>query len=360
MEDQKDLNGGSGPDRALVALSGGVDSAVAVRILQQQGFLVQAAVISFSPAHAPAVEAAKKAAVELDIPLSVLHCEQQFERQIIDPFCAMYASGRTPSPCVLCNPGVKFDALAKEADRLGIYYIASGPYAGCEEWDGAYAITKAQSLARDQSYMLYRLPQEILARLCLPLGAFHKEEIRLMAAELGLSNADAPDSQEICFIPGGDYATYINQRGIAGKQGRIVGPDGQDLGPHRGVVHYTVGQRKGLGVALGEPVFVKSIEENGDVHLARSGGEYAEGFRIFHVVSTHGRPFVPGDAYEVKIRSAAKPVACTIERTEKDFVDIRFQTPQRAVAPGQHAVLYQDRFIAGGGEIEHVLGRERS
>ncbi|MDL2252926.1 tRNA 2-thiouridine(34) synthase MnmA [Ruminococcaceae bacterium OttesenSCG-928-I18] len=343
------------PNHVLVALSGGVDSAVAVRILQQQGFLVEGAVISFSPAHQKAVEAAGRAAEELGIHLEILHCEALFEKKIIEPFCKTYAEGRTPSPCVLCNPEVKFRVLQEEADKRGIHWIASGHYARCEPWRGGYAIARAASAARDQSYMLYRLPQRVLERLCLPLGDFKKEEIRRMATENKLSCADAPDSQEICFIPQGDYTSFIENRGITGKQGRLFGPDGQDLGAHRGVIHYTVGQRKGLGVALGEPVFVRSIEKNGDIYLARTGGEYAEGIGIADTVFTGGAPVKAGARYEVKIRSAAKAVPCRILAAKEGRVEIGFLSPQRAAAPGQHAVLYEGEYIVGGGEIDTVF-----
>ncbi len=340
------------PDRILVALSGGVDSAVTVRILQQQGFAVQAAVIRFSPAHDKAVLAAQTAAGELGVPLSVLHGEELFEEAVIQPFCQMYAAGRTPSPCILCNPCVKFHLLAQEADRLGIPFIASGHYARCEEREGIHHIAKAQSAARDQSYMLYRLPQKILSRLCLPLGEFEKTEIREMAAAFGLSSADTPDSQEICFIPDGNYPAYIAQKGVADKPGRFIGPEGQDLGPHRGVMHYTVGQRKGLGLALGKPVFVKEINPAGDVVLALAGGEYAAAVVIGRLHTTSGQPLQAGQRYDVKIRSAAKPVPCRVESTAENSARLVFETPQRAIAPGQHAVLYEGPFVMGGGEMQ--------
>ncbi|MEG2931102.1 MAG: tRNA-specific 2-thiouridylase, partial [Ruthenibacterium sp.] len=244
-------------DKIVVGLSGGVDSSVCIRILREQGFDVRAAVIRFSPAHDKAVAAAVKAAQQLDVPLTIEDCTQQFERDVITPFCAAYCSGVTPSPCVLCNPLVKFRALASVADRFGIRYIASGHYARIAQTNGVYHVQTALSAARDQSYMLYRLPQDILARLCLPVGEFEKDDIRLMAAQAGLASANAPDSQEICFIPDGDYAAYITARGFTGAQGHFLGPRGEDLGPHKGVLHYTVGQRRGLHLAYGETVFIK-------------------------------------------------------------------------------------------------------
>ena len=177
------------PDRVLVALSGGVDSSVCVRILQEQGFAVEGLVIAFSPAHGAAVAAAQKSAQELGVPLAVLNCEPLFDKEVVEPFCQSYAAGETPNPCVVCNPMVKFRILAEEADRRGIRYIATGHYARVTERDGLYYIATPQSVARDQSSMLYRLGQDILERLCLPLGEFDKDEIREMARALHLSCA---------------------------------------------------------------------------------------------------------------------------------------------------------------------------
>ncbi|MEG0804631.1 MAG: tRNA-specific 2-thiouridylase, partial [Pygmaiobacter sp.] len=250
--------------RVLVGMSGGVDSSVCVKLLREEGFVVEGAVIRFSPAHEGAVEQARQVAAQLDVPLRVLDCCTEFETSVIQPFCESYCHGKTPNPCILCNPRVKFSALARAADDMGIHCIASGHYARIAKTDRGFAVQKAASTARDQSYMLYRLSQDILARLLLPLGAFEKPEIRAMARAMGLCCADAPDSQEICFIPDGDYASYIAQRGGSWLTGHFIAPDGTDLGAHKGVVHYTVGQRKGLGLSLNAPAFIKRIREDGN------------------------------------------------------------------------------------------------
>lgn len=341
-------------ERVLLALSGGVDSSVAVQLLRQKGFKVEAVVISFSPAHKPAIESAMRAAGELRVPISVLRCEELFEKTIIQPFCETYANGKTPCPCVLCNPGVKFRALAEEADRRGIYHIASGHYARLKKHNGEPLIARAISGERDQSYMLYRLPKSIRSRLHLPVGEYTKPTVREIATLMGLSCADAPDSQEICFIPDGDYTAFIKQQGITGLQGDFIGPDGQRLGPHQGVLHYTVGQRKGLGIALGVPVFVKKIEKDGDILLALSGDEYSKGIFLTKIVTADEAPLEDGAAYSVKIRSAAKPVPCRV-KWESGRISLLFETPQRAAAPGQHAVLYSDDLVIGGGEIEDMF-----
>lgn len=335
-------------DKVLMGMSGGVDSSVAVRILQEQGFAVQGAVIRFSPAHDAAVEAARQAADALSVELHVIDASELFEQQVVTPFCDSYCEGRTPNPCILCNPGVKFRLLAEKADELGCPYIASGHYARvelCE--DGLCRLCVPESAARDQTYMLYRLPQDILRRLVLPLGEFEKDDVREIARDIGLSCADAPDSMEICFIPDGDYSGFIRARGLTPKEGRFIGPDGEDLGPHAGVDHYTVGQRKGLGLAAGRPLFVKAILPGGDVQLAESGEEYSTRLTLSGIVTPDGKPLAGGD-YRVKIRSAAKAVPCQFDGDHT----VTFPEPVRAPAPGQSAVFYRGGFVFGGGFID--------
>ncbi|NLW77915.1 MAG: tRNA 2-thiouridine(34) synthase MnmA [Ruminococcaceae bacterium] len=340
--------------RVLLALSGGVDSSACIPLLQQAGYDVSACVIAFSPAHAGAVAAAQQVAQQAGIPLTVVHREDAFDALVVQPFCREYAAGRTPNPCPMCNPLVKFRALADEADRLGIDAIASGHYAQVREVDGTFYVAQAASAARDQSYMLYRLPQDILRRLLLPAGALEKADIRAVAAQSGFASANAPDSQEICFVPNGNYAGFIERRGVQGLPGRFIGPGGEDLGPHRGVLHYTVGQRRGIGLALGKPVFVKSILPGGDIRLAWGDGLYAAGVVLEDMLTTAGAPLPPGP-YTVKIRSMAKPAPCMLSYHDAGLPTLLFDTPQRAPAPGQHAVLYQNDLVVGGGVIRTVL-----
>lgn len=338
----------------LVALSGGVDSSVCVKILRDQGFDVHAVVFRFSPAHEAAVRAAEETARQMQVPLEIEDCGEAFEREVIAPFCAEYCAGRTPSPCVVCNPRVKFAALARVADRLGIRLIATGHYARVEEENGSYYIRTAVCGVRDQSYMLYGLGQEILARLCLPVGEFDKEDVRAMAAEAGLASADAPDSQEICFIPDGDYASYIAARGFSPRGGRFIGPDGEDLGAHKGVSHYTVGQRRGLGIAYGEPLFVRRIRPDGNIELALGQDEFFAGVILDSAARTDGMPVLPGQRYGVKVRSRAPAAPCTVEQVGERLA-LRFDEPQRAPAPGQAAVLYEGEWLRGGGIIAEVF-----
>lgn len=342
-------------EKILVGLSGGVDSSVCIQILKDQGFDVSAAVIRFSPAHDAAVEAARKVAAQLNVFCYEIDATEAFEQAVVQPFCESYCKGETPNPCVVCNPLVKFRLLAEKADELGINLIATGHYARVEEQDdGSYRVAVPESAARDQSYMLYRLDQDILSRLVLPLGEFEKQDIRDTAKELGLASADAPDSQEICFIPEGGYADFIRERGLESPAGHFIGPDGQDLGPHKGIAHYTIGQRKGLNIALGQPVFVKAIQPNGNILLGWAGEEFYRAVTLRDVCTPTGKPLEDGE-YLAKIRSAASPAPCLAKNQPDGSVALVFPTPVRAPAPGQSAVLYRAGCVEGGGFIDSIL-----
>lgn len=339
--------------RVLVALSGGVDSSVCVQLLRQQGYEVEALVLRFSDAHEKAVSDAKVAARQLGIPLTVEDCGALFARSVIEPFCREYCAGRTPNPCLICNPLVKFRLLCSCADRMGIFWVATGHYARIAQRENTFYVRTAHSAARDQSYMLYRLEQPVLRRLLLPVGAYEKPVIREKAQQLGLDAANAPDSQEICFIPSGDYAGYIEARGMHCPTGCFIAPDGRRLGPHKGVLHYTVGQRRGLGIALGQPVFVKRILSSGDIHLGYAGEEFYRAVLLDDLVE-QGAGLQVGSRYMVKIRSAAKPVPCTVLSRSAKGLLIAFEEPARAPAPGQAAVLYDGELLIGGGPIREI------
>lgn len=337
-------------ERVLVALSGGVDSSVCVQLLLQEGYEVQAVVLDLSPAHAESVEAAQAAADALGIRLHRLSRHALFEEAVANPFAAAYRCGKTPNPCVVCNPAVKFRLLLEQADALGIGWVATGHYARVAWEDARCLIRRGACEARDQSYMLYRLTEEQRRRLLLPLGELDKTTVRSLAEQAGLPCAHKADSQEICFIPEGDYASYIEARYGPCPAGDFIGPDGTVAGRHRGLLHYTVGQRKGLGLALGRPAFVKRLDpaEN-RVYLGWSGEEFAPSVALRDPV-TDGFPagtFAAG----AKIRSAAPIVPCQVEPTETGFL-VRFAQPQRAPAPGQSCVLYDGDRVLGGGIIE--------
>ena len=333
-------------------MSGGVDSSYCVHLLQRAGYRVEGLVIEFSPLHRAAVEAAARAADFLRIPLHTVRCHAMFEEAVIEPFCQAYRSGRTPNPCILCNPRVKFHILREEADRRGIPLIATGHYAGVLKQHGRYLLRRSRSIARDQSYMLYRLTQHQLEGLLLPLETLAKDVIRADAAALGIPGADAPDSQEICFLEG-SYAGFIEARYSPSPAGRFIGPDGRVVGQHRGILHYTVGQRKHLGIALGRPVFIRSIDPvTGDIRLADAGDDRTGGIFLDDCVYL---PFEAPDGpfrAQVKIRSMAAPLPASILPRPDGRAEVRFDQPVRAPAPGQSAVFYQEDRVIGGGFID--------
>lgn len=335
-------------------MSGGVDSCVAAKLLKDEGHDVRCVFFVMSDAHLPQIAAARSAADSLCLPLAVLDLRGEFSA-VTDYFCREYCAGRTPNPCVVCNPTVKFKALCEEADRNGSERIATGHYARVETRGGCYILRKAACLERDQSYMLYSLPQSQLSRLVLPLGERTKTSVRESARQSGLAAADAPDSQEICFIPDGDYPAYIAAHGCRGKKGRFISPDGEALGPHEGVEHYTIGQRRGLHISLGRPVFVKSILPDGDIRLGWSGDEYSAGVEIADIRMNPAYVLRQGGVYAVKLRSAARPADCRIGAVGGEGCALLFDAPQRAPAPGQSAVLYDGELLAGGGVIARCL-----
>lgn len=345
--------------RVLVALSGGVDSAVCVHLLKAQGFEVRAVVMKMSDLHGATVAAAQEAADALGIPLAVLDLRKAFEESVIDYFVGEYLHGRTPNPCVVCNPRVKFHFLMKEADREGCAFAATGHYARIERENGVARLYRAASLKRDQSYMLYRLGQTELSRLLFPLGGMDKPEVRAIATMEGLSCAKAPDSQENCFIADNDYAAYIRDKVGANRvlPGELVGPDGTICGMHTGIIDYTVGQRKGLGVALGRPVFVREIDAvNNRVLLADAGQDVFSEAVIGSVTTIDGQPLGEDGGvklrFTAKIRSAATPTPVLVEALHGKRAHIIFDEPQRAVAKGQSLVLYDGERVIGGGFIE--------
>lgn len=345
--------------KVLVGVSGGVDSSVCVDILKKQGLEVLGVVIRFSKSSDGAVSDAQKVCQHLNIPLYVADATDDFEEKVVLPFCSCYVNGQTPNPCVVCNPLVKFATIEKMADQLGIGYISTGHYAQVEKVGETYYVKKALSLAKDQSYMLHRLPQATLSRLILPLGQYEKPEIREKAKEAGLFTADKPDSQEICFIPEGNHAKFIEEKGFEAKYGWFISPEGKKLKKHLGVHHYTVGQRKGLNIALGRPAFVKEIKENGDVLLGYAGDEFFDGVILENPVYTDGKPFEVGSVFNVKIRSASKGDEAVVAYADKDKIQLHFILPVRAAAKGQSVVFYTNDLVMGGGFIaqatEHKL-----
>ena len=338
--------------RVLLALSGGVDSSVCLHLLKEAGYDVSAVVLKMSPVHDKTVEEAKVAAKELGVPLIVKDMQKDFEEKVVSYFASEYQNGRTPNPCIVCNPLVKFKGLIDTADELGCDYVATGHYAKLVTKGDITYLCKGELSDRDQSYMLYRLSQKELSRLIFPLYNIPKGKVREIASQIGLSCAKQPDSQEICFIPDNDYAGYIERNFDVSKAGDFISPEGEICGKHKGIIHYTVGQRKRLGIALGRPVFVKSIDpKTNRIYLADEKDAYESEISVSGISMTYPNSIKDGAFLTVKIRSRADAVPCKVF-FENDNLRVVFDTPQKAPAKGQSAVLYDGEIVLGGGFID--------
>ncbi len=346
------MTNSSTPKKVMVALSGGVDSTVAAMLLKEQGYDVMGVVFVLSDLHQTAEVEAKKSAEQLGIPLVIRREKGMFEKRVIDPFCAEYMAGRTPNPCVICNPTVKFQLLLETAQEYGCDFIATGHYANIVSKDGIYTIRR-EHIKKDQSYMLYRLTQEQLSGLIFPLSKYTKPEVREIAKGAGFACAESPDSQDICFVENGKHTELVEKRCGMSKIGNFISPEGEVVARHKGVANYTVGQRKGLGIALGKPVFVKEILQNGDVELSYSGDEYASKMTVTDVVAHTPDGLIPSNC-DVKIRFAAQPTPAKISVNDNNSITVSFDLPQRAPAPGQSAVFYSGDILVGGGIIDKV------
>jgi len=331
-----------------LGMSGGVDSAAAAILLKEKGYDVIALYFDvLKDQDNAALDRAQNAAVQLGIKFTTKNVATEFEDKIINPFCNEYCNGRTPIPCVFCNPEIKFRTLA----QLGTEYIATGHYARIKEIDGQFFVQKAANEKKDQSYMLARLPQEILCKTIFPLGVIaSKDEVRSIAADRGLSLSSEHDSQDICFIKG-SYKDFLSERGISSKKGNFVSQDGTIYGPNEGVANYTVGQRKGIGIALGVPAFVSEINsDNGNVVLTSNEQDlFKSEVRIDNLMLHKA---LEDKKYQVKLRYAAKPAECTISlNSNNDSAVLYFTEGQRAPTPGQAAVIYEGDIVIGCGII---------
>lgn len=336
----------------LLALSGGVDSSVSAELLKHMGYDVAGVVMMMSDAHVKTLEAARKSANALGIKLFELDLRREFKAEIIDYFADEYLSGRTPSPCVRCNPRIKFKYLLKAALENGYDYIATGHYARIVHEDGVYRLKRAKSAARDQSYMLAGLGQDVLSRLIFPLADIEKDEVRAMADKSGLPCRNAPDSQENCFIPYNDYAKYIEDNYRFAPEGNFISPDGNICGRHKGIIHYTLGQRKGLGIALGRPAFVSEINaERNEIKLSYEKVT-ADEVILSEISTTFDGAIKSGGAYLCKLRSAGRLIECRAELLQNGNVLLRLSYPEPKVSAGQAGVIYDNDTVLGMGIIQ--------
>ncbi|MGB0678684.1 MAG: tRNA 2-thiouridine(34) synthase MnmA [Polyangiales bacterium] len=344
----------------IVAMSGGVDSAVAAALLQAQGHdLVGVTLHLWDASGAQMVgrccspedrDDARRVSEHLGIPHYTFDERTAFRQAVVDPFVAAYARGITPAPCVRCNRSVKLGHLEAIADELGAATIATGHYAQLWRRDDAVVLARGRDAGKDQSYFLFGLRQSLLRRLCFPLGALDKGETRRLAQDFGLPNADKADSQELCFVPDGDVAGFVTRQGATQQPGPIRDASGALLGEHRGLAGYTVGQRRGLGLAGGPPRYVlKLVPERNEVVV---GEEDALAADVLHAAEAAWNGPVPREAFvaRVQIRSRHKAAPAEVIPTAEGFC-VRFAAPQRAIAPGQAAVVYVDDVVRGGGII---------
>ena len=350
--------------RVLVALSGGVDSSVVAAKLLDEGYEVEGATMEICPDNADnaensscsssAVSDARRVAEHLGINFRVFDFKDRFEKSVITPFVNEYIIGRTPNPCIECNKQLKFEAFLLKALSLGFDYIATGHYAQLEQDEnGRIKLKKACTDAKDQTYVLYNLTQHQLKHLLLPIGNMEKQKVREYAKEKGIPVFNKPDSQEICFIKDNDYARFIANRGYIAKSGNFVDLNGNILGKHKGIYHYTIGQRKGLGIALGKPAFVTKIDTaKNEVTLGDNNDTFQNSLtaRDMNWISFD----TPPESFDclAKIRYNGPPEKATVFPQTDGSVKVEFHSPVRAVTPGQSVVFYADNFVIGGGKID--------
>ena len=356
--------------RILVAMSGGVDSAVAAALLHREGYEVVGVTLRlYTEADDTALRSrrtccgvedvadARAAAQRIGIPHYVLNMEREFERDVIDVFTSAYAEGRTPNPCLACNDRIKFSTLLDRANAMGIEQLATGHYARIRAHEGHRTLHAAADEAKDQSYVLYTLGQDQLARLHFPLGDLPKAETRREAAELGLGVADKPDSADICFVPGGDYRELLRARGVTSEAGAIVDVDGQELGRHEGVAGFTVGQRRGLGIATPGRRYVTSIDAAAGVVTVGSADDLLTTSIEASAPSWVGEPPEPGEPLLARARYHGESVPARLLDRSEDGFRLALERPVRAAAPGQAVVVYRATpgdgdEVVGGGVIE--------
>jgi len=359
----------SQPRKVLLGMSGGVDSSVAAFLLLQQGWEVFGLSLLTDEATRSSIQDAEAISRQLGISWELLDIRQRFHQLVVDDFIAAYSSGQTPNPCVVCNPLVKFNALLSAADRLGCQAVATGHYASIQRVreTGRLALAKTEAGLKDQTYFMYRLSQDQLARIVFPLSGMNKPAVRAIAANAGLSGsggsdlAQKPDSQDCCFIPDGDYARYIEvslkKTGDPAmmqltKPGIVLDTSGRPVGTHKGLIHYTLGQRKGFQVQTTERLFVIDRDPvNNTLTVGPFSAVLRQEIKVIEPVYSGLAAIKPGEKLEARIRNSAKEAPCIVYPLQDGSLQVIFDQPVSAPAPGQSCVFYRDSLIMAGGFI---------
>lgn len=351
----------------VVGMSGGVDSSVAAYLLKQQGYHVIGVTMQIWQEEAreevsgkagccglSAVEDARRVAQELEIPYYVMNFKQEFKGAVIDYFIAQYLQGKTPNPCIACNRYVKWESLLQRSMEIGADYIATGHYARILLLkNGRYTLQQSVTAAKDQTYALYNLTQYQLSHTLMPIGQYTKDKVREIAEKIHIPVAHKKDSQEICFIPDHDYAKFIKENTTQEiKEGNFVDTSGNIIGRHKGITCYTVGQRKGLNLAMGYPVFVVKIKpETNEVVIGNANEVYEKKLYANQVSWMSIEQLKEPKRVWAKIRYNHKGAMATIQKVDTDVIECIFEEPQRAIAPGQAVVFYEDDYVVGGATI---------
>ncbi len=342
--------------KIAVALSGGVDSACSALMLKMAGHEVIALHMKLTPGHHDTWPKAKSVADFIGAPIYLVDLIEPFRGLVIDYFVSEYASGRTPSPCPRCNRKIKMTLLLERALELGANRLATGHYARVFRRHDGFGLLKGMDHIKDQSYFLFMLNQAILSKMCFPLGELTKNEVRNIAKNHNLPVSLTEESQELCFVPNTMYTDFLVEHGLKPTEGPIVDIDGHVVGKHKGIIFYTVGQRKGLGVCGPEPSYVIRIDPTENrIVIGKRNSTLVSGIIINQLNFISGNYPEDSSEFSIKVRSTSKEVRCVVDKIQTDSLSVYFETPQSGVAPGQAAVLYHGDELIGGGWIQQSL-----
>ena len=359
--------------KVVVGMSGGVDSSVAAWLLKEQGYDVIGVTMQIwqdeenevqeengGCCGLSAVDDARRVASSIGIPYYVMNFKQEFQKNVIDYFTKEYLNGRTPNPCIACNRYVKWEALLQRSLSIGADYIATGHYARIDKLsNGRYAIRRSATLAKDQTYALYNLTQEQLEHTLMPVGNYSKDQIREMAEKIGLQVANKPDSQDICFVPDGDYAKFIEKyTGKKTPEGDFVDKEGNYIGRHKGIIHYTIGQRRGLGIPAASRLYVCEISpKTNTVVLGDNEDLFSSELEADNVNLISVDSLTEPKRVTAKIRYRHKEQPATAWQTPDGILHVKFDEPQRAITKGQAVVMYDGDEVVGGGVINKIYSQ---